>query len=63
VSSTVPLWAALLLGIAPAVVALGAIIASEVRDRRRLKHEQDMQEREIGERRWSTLREERRTRR
>jgi hypothetical protein len=43
VSSTVPLWIAVLLSLIPSVVAVVAIVAAEFRDRRRLKHEREMQ--------------------
>jgi hypothetical protein len=59
VSSAVPLWAALLLGLGPSLAAVAAIVAAEVRDRRRLDHEREMQQLELEERRLSTLREER----
>ena len=38
-SSTVPLWVALLLGLSPSLVAIAAIVAAEVRERRRQEHE------------------------
>jgi hypothetical protein len=57
--TTLPTWLVALLGLAGPFVAVVALVAAEVRDRRRLKHEQEMQQLEIEEQRWSTLREER----
>jgi hypothetical protein len=48
-----------MLGLASSVVAVVAIVANEIRDRRRLQHEREMQQLKIEERRWSTLRDER----
>jgi hypothetical protein len=59
VSSIVPPWVALVLGLASSVVAVVAIVANEFRDRRRLKHERETQQREHEERFRSRLREER----
>jgi len=39
VGSSVPLWVALILGLSPSLVAIAAIVAAEVRERRRLEHE------------------------
>jgi hypothetical protein len=40
-----------MLGLASSVVAVVAIVANEIRDRRRLQHEREMQQLKIEERR------------
>lgn len=42
-SSAVPLWVAVVIGLGPTVVAVVALVTAELRDRRRLKHEREMQ--------------------
>jgi hypothetical protein len=59
VASTVPLWVAVALSIAPSVVALAAIIAADLSNRRSLKAARETQQREHEERLMSKLREER----
>ena len=39
--SKVPLWVALLLALLPSLVAIAAIVAAEIRDRRRIGHERE----------------------
>ncbi len=69
-SSTVPLWVAVVLGLSSPIVAVVALVAAGIRDSkrleyerdreyRRLEHEQEMQRLELEERRWTTLREDR----
>jgi len=59
VGSTVPLWIAVLLGLIPSVVAVVAIVAAELRDRRRLGHERNMKDAELEAQRETRLRDER----
>jgi hypothetical protein len=42
VSKDVPLWFAVVLTLIPSVVAVAAIVAADLMDRRRLKHEREM---------------------
>ena len=42
VSTNIPLWVAVVIGLGPSVVAVVAIVAADWRDRRRLKHEREM---------------------
>jgi heme exporter protein D len=42
VSNDVPLWFAVVLTLIPSVVAVAAIVAADLMDRRRLKHEREM---------------------
>jgi hypothetical protein len=55
--TTLPTWLAVLLALASPIVAVVAIGAGELRDRRRLEHEREMQE--LEEHRMTRLREER----
>ena len=57
--TTLPTWLFALLGLAGPVVAGLAVLASELRDRRRLEHERESQRLEMEERRLATLREDR----
>ena len=54
-SSAVPLWAAVLLSLIPSVVAVVAIVAAELRDRRGLDHEREMQLNEARREAYATL--------
>jgi hypothetical protein len=42
VSKDVPLWFTVVLTLIPSVVAVAAIVAADLMDRRRLKHEREM---------------------
>lgn len=57
--TTLPTWLVVVLGLAGPVVAGIAILANELRDRRRLKHERESQRLEMEEQRLSKLREDR----
>ncbi len=57
--STVPLWVAVVFGLSSPVVAIVALVAAEIRDRRRLQHERDMKEAEIEAGRDDRVRDER----
>jgi hypothetical protein len=43
VAKDIPLWVAVVIGLGPSVVAVVALVAAELRDRRRLAHEREMQ--------------------
>lgn len=38
----IPLWVAVVIGLGPSVVAVVALLAAELRDHRRIKHEREM---------------------
>jgi hypothetical protein len=59
VNSNVPLWVTVVLSIAPSVVAVAAIVTAELSNRRSLTAAREAQDRELEERRWATLRDER----